>query len=167
MFIFSLPVPAASSGPFLPVLVEPHYGQDLDAGRRHEGLDLFAPLGTPLVAVRDGEVIDAEKGYSGGRGNFVSLYSAAGDRTYNYFHLQKPPLVKKGDMIVAGHMLGRLGCSGSCDGRHLHFEVRVGRNPYGRFLDPKPFLKPLPLAPQALKPTLPPELLPGYPVSSP
>jgi murein DD-endopeptidase MepM/ murein hydrolase activator NlpD len=129
------------SGPreLFPMRAEPGYGDGLDAGRGHEGQDLFAPAGTPLVAVADSIVI--EVGSDGGRGNYVSIYDPASKRTYNYFHMLAAALVRGGQRVRAGTKLGELGCTGSCWGDHLHFEVRDGRDPYGPVLDPVPVLR--------------------------
>jgi murein DD-endopeptidase MepM/ murein hydrolase activator NlpD len=139
---------AAPTGPerVFPLLATPEYGDGLGASRGHEGQDLFAPAGTPEVAVSDAVVLEAAAGYNGGRGNYVSIYDAADDRTYNYFHMIGTPLVAPGQHVTRGQELGQLGCSGSCWGDHLHFELRAGRNPYGPVLDPAPFLHSLPPA---------------------
>jgi murein DD-endopeptidase MepM/ murein hydrolase activator NlpD len=126
-----------------PLRAEPEYGDGLGAGRGHEGVDMFAPAGTAEVAVADGVVLEAAGGYNGGRGNYVSIYDPARDRTYNYFHMLAAPLVAPGQRVRAGRKLGELGCSGSCWGEHLHFELRSGRDPYGPALDPLPFLESL------------------------
>jgi murein DD-endopeptidase MepM/ murein hydrolase activator NlpD len=108
-------------------------------GHVHEGQDVFAPAGSPLVAVRDAVVI--EKGSGDGRGHHIALYSAAEDETYVYLHLQRPSRVDPGDAVAAGEPVGRVGCSGSCSGDHLHFEVRRGRGLTGRSTDPLPLLR--------------------------
>ena len=123
----------------MPLRARPQYGDGLGAGRGHEGQDLFAPTGTSLVAVRDALVL--ETGSDGGRGNYVSIYSAATGRTYNYFHMLDRAEVGAGQRVRAGQHLGRLGCSGSCWGPHLHFELRKGRSPYGPVIDPLPLLE--------------------------
>ena len=99
----------------------PQYGDGLDAGRGHEGQDMFAAAGTPLVAVANSVVI--ESGSDGGRGNYISIYDPAAKRTYNYFHMLGPALARRGERVRAGEELGELGCTGSCWGNHLHFEV--------------------------------------------
>ena len=125
-------------GPYLPLTAPLDIGDGLDAGRGHEGVDLFGPIGTELVAVSDGEVI--ETGSDGGRGNYVSIYSPSLGDTYNYFHMNEPALVATGEKVRAGQVVGHLGCTGSCYGAHLHFEVRDGRDPYAPVLDPLPML---------------------------
>ncbi len=114
------------------------------AADAHEGQDVFAPSGTPLVAVADGEIV--EVGTDGGRGNYVSVYDPAEKRTYNYFHMVEPASVKQGETVRAGDELGGVGCTGSCWGDHLHFEVHEGRDPYGPAVDPRPLLEKLPAA---------------------
>jgi murein DD-endopeptidase MepM/ murein hydrolase activator NlpD len=122
-----------------PMRARPGYGDGLGAGRGHEGQDMFAPAGTPLVAVANATVIEA--GSNGGAGNYVSIYDPAAKRTYNYLHMIAPALVDGGERVRAGQKLGELGCTGSCWGNHLHFEVRVGRGTWGAVLDPMPTLR--------------------------
>ena len=133
-------------GPYLPLAATPEIGDGLGAGRGHEGVDLFAPTGTELLSVSGGIVV--ETGFDGGRGNFVSIYSRSLGHTYNYFHMLSPTLVATGEKVRAGQVVGRVGCSGSCYGAHLHFEVRDGRDPYAAALDPLPFLDTLAPAPR-------------------
>jgi murein DD-endopeptidase MepM/ murein hydrolase activator NlpD len=82
-----------------------------------------------------------ETGSDGGAGNYVSIYDPAAKRTYNYLHMLAPALVDGGERVRAGQKLGELGCTGSCWGNHLHFEVRVGRGTWGAVLDPMPTLR--------------------------
>ena len=112
-----------------PILAWPEYGDGLGAGRGHEGQDMFAAAGTPELAVADAVVIEA--GYDGGSGNDASIYDPAADRTYNYFHMLEPAMVSVGEHVPAGQQLGKLGCTGSCWGDHLHFEERAGRGHLG------------------------------------
>jgi murein DD-endopeptidase MepM/ murein hydrolase activator NlpD len=109
------------------------------SGHVHSGQDVFAPAGTPLVAVDDGIV--AEAGSDGGRGNYVALFDPARRRTYVYFHMLEPAAVRQGERVSAGQRLGAVGCTGSCWGDHLHFEVRLGRGAYGEAIDPLPLLR--------------------------
>ena len=107
-------------------------------GRRHEGQDVFAEPGTPLVAVRDGRVV--EKGDDGGRGNYMAIWSAAAGVTFVYLHMRSPTRLEVGDGIGAGERVGAVGCTGSCFGDHLHLEMRRGRGTTGEPLDPMPLL---------------------------
>jgi murein DD-endopeptidase MepM/ murein hydrolase activator NlpD len=137
-------VEEAADGPFHPVLlpgvdygsVEAAFGNA--RGRPHEGQDIFAPAGTPVVAPAEGTVIDG--GYDGGRGNWLSIYDPERKLTYSYFHLVDAAEVATGDKVKAGERVGQVGCTGSCYGDHLHFEVRDGEDPYATAIDPMPYL---------------------------
>lgn len=108
-------------------------------GREHEGQDMFAPAGAPLRAFQDGVVV--ETGDDGGRGNYVAIFSPRANQTYVYLHMRDPARHRPGRRVAAGARLGRVGCTGSCWGDHLHFEVRRGRGTQGRPLDPLPLLR--------------------------
>jgi murein DD-endopeptidase MepM/ murein hydrolase activator NlpD len=116
---------------------EARYGADR-GGRMHEGQDLFAPAGTPLVAVRDVKVLEAGNG--GGRGNYVALYSVAANETYVYMHMLEPAAVHPGERVRGGQRVGKVGCTGSCWGDHLHFELRAGRGSQAPVRNPLPLL---------------------------
>jgi murein DD-endopeptidase MepM/ murein hydrolase activator NlpD len=121
-------------------------------GHIHEGQDVFGKVGTPEVAVHDGVIVDRGKDggrYSGGRGNYVVIYSPADNHSFVYMHLLRPSRVQLGDHLHAGELLGGLGCSGSCDGPHLHFEVRIGKatlRSHTKPVDPLPYLRQWPQA---------------------
>jgi murein DD-endopeptidase MepM/ murein hydrolase activator NlpD len=150
-----------SKGPYFPVVLDApaDYGEGAAkfhasrGGRKHEGLDVFAKPGTPLVAVRTGIVVDGGGGksfYAGGGGNSLVIYSPLDQRSYVYLHMLRPPTVPAGETVEAGQVVGAVGCTGSCDGPHLHFEVRNGRVAYGaktKAIDPLPLLKEWPQAP--------------------
>jgi murein DD-endopeptidase MepM/ murein hydrolase activator NlpD len=108
-------------------------------GHVHEGQDVFARAGTPLVALRDGRVV--ETGDDGGRGNYVAIWSRAERRTFVYLHMLHPSRVQVGQRVRAGQRVGAVGCTGSCWGDHLHLELRRGRGTTGRPLDPLPLLR--------------------------
>jgi murein DD-endopeptidase MepM/ murein hydrolase activator NlpD len=131
--------PPPDRGPFRPLRAALDVGDGLGAGRGHEGVDLFAAAGTPLVAVDDGFVL--ETGADGGRGNWIAIFDPRRNQTYNYFHMLGPASVSAGQRVRAGAPVGELGCTGSCYGDHLHFEVRAGRGTYGTVLDPLPLLE--------------------------
>lgn len=133
----------AAQGPFHPVAGSVSYGDAQAAfgdarGRPHEGQDIFAPAGTPVLAPVDGVVVEA--GSDGGRGNWLSIYDAKRKQSYSYFHLLGAPPVGAGEKVSAGQKIGQVGCTGSCFGDHLHFEVRAGRGPYGAASDPMALL---------------------------
>lgn len=111
-------------------------------GHVHQGQDVFAAAGTPLLAVRAGVVL--ETGSGDGRGHYVTLFSRERGETYVYLHLQAPASVEPGEKVTAGQRIGRLGCTGSCSGDHLHFEVREGRGSDAPSRDPLGLLRRLP-----------------------
>jgi murein DD-endopeptidase MepM/ murein hydrolase activator NlpD len=131
-------------GPFHPVDGAVDYGSaeagfGNERGRPHEGQDVFAPTGTPVVSPSATEVL--ETGADGGRGNWAAIYDPARDQTYNYFHMASPAEVEAGEKLAAGEPVGQVGCTGSCYGEHLHFEIREGKDPYGPAVDPLPELQ--------------------------
>lgn len=104
-------------------------------GRLHEGVDISADSGVPVVAVADGKVVEA--GTKGGYGRYVAVRHAAGLTTF-YAHLGGiRDGVKPGLELKAGEPLGRIGSTGVSTGPHLHFEIR---DPQDRPLDPSMFL---------------------------
>ena len=125
-------------GPFNWGQGEATYGS-ARSGHVHEGQDVFARTGAPLVAVTDGVVV--ETGDDGGRGNYVAIHDPEEHRTYLYLHMAGPSLVAQGRRVSAGRRIGAVGCTGSCFGDHLHFEIRRGRGTTGPSLDPLPGLE--------------------------
>ncbi len=110
-----------------------------ERGRPHEGQDMFAPEGTPVVSPTATEVL--ETGSDGGRGNWAALWDGAAGHTYVYMHMSAPADVGPGEELDPGDRVGLLGCTGSCDGAHLHFEIRQGKGPYATAIDPLPELR--------------------------
>lgn len=97
-------------------------------GRMHEGLDVGGGTGTPVVAARPGTVTHA--GRMGGYGNLI-LINHGGGLSTAYAHLSGYS-VSPGQSVGGGQRIGGMGCSGSCTGTHVHFEVRLNgaaRNP--------------------------------------
>ncbi|MCW2973492.1 MAG: hypothetical protein JWN72_1765 [Thermoleophilia bacterium] len=103
-------------------------------GRMHTGVDFEAGIGTPVFAAGDGRV--SFVGEMSGYGNLVIIDHPNGLQTY-YAHFSAfTPGVVVGDAIARGTQVGLSGCTGSCTGPHLHFEVRVG----GNATNPMPYL---------------------------
>lgn len=104
-------------------------------GRLHEGVDISADNGVPVIAAADGVVVEA--GTKGGYGRYVAVRHAERLTTF-YAHLGAiDPAVKPGLAVAAGTRLGRIGSSGTSTGPHLHFEIRDAQR---RPLDPSMFL---------------------------
>jgi murein DD-endopeptidase MepM/ murein hydrolase activator NlpD len=86
----------------------------------HEGVDMHAVEGEPVLAAEIGVVIEAR--HIGGYGNVVYVVHPDGLET-RYAHLQKIEVIK-GQLVVGGDQIGQAGSTGMSLGPHLHFEVR-------------------------------------------
>lgn len=130
----TLPVPVQSVAPRQ---VADTFGAPRGADRRHEGVDIFAPRGTPVTSTTRGVVVAINDRGLGGRQ--VWVLGPAGERHY-YAHLDDwAPGLAEGDVVEAGAALGTVGNSGNARGTppHLHYGV------YGRdgALDPLPRMR--------------------------
>ncbi len=96
----------------------------------HAGIDIANSEGTPIVAAEAGTVIG---GCGGGYGNCVLVDH--GDGMVTLYAHQSSILVGSGS-VSRGQLIGYMGCTGSCTGPHLHFEVRINGTPY----DPMAYL---------------------------
>lgn len=88
-------------------------------GRLHRGIDIAAPVGTPVVAAAPGEVISA--GWHGGYGNLIKLEHLDGSVTL-YAHNNRN-LVSHGQQVAQGEQIAEMGTTGRSTGSHLHFEI--------------------------------------------
>jgi murein DD-endopeptidase MepM/ murein hydrolase activator NlpD len=100
-------------------------------GRMHEGIDISAPTGTAVRAAASGSIVFA--GWMGGYGQLVVIDHGNGLATA-YAHLSS--IWIGGGSVSQGQGVGAVGCTGSCTGPHLHFEVRVN----GSAVDPMGYL---------------------------
>ncbi|MGH8012123.1 MAG: peptidoglycan DD-metalloendopeptidase family protein [Candidatus Binataceae bacterium] len=89
-------------------------------GAMHDGIDIDAPAGTPVMAADDGVVIYA--GWMRGYGNVVIIHHS-GNYVTVYAH-NRVNLVRAGDQVGRGQEIARLGRTGRASGPNLHFEVR-------------------------------------------
>jgi murein DD-endopeptidase MepM/ murein hydrolase activator NlpD len=110
-------------------------------GHSHQGQDMFARCGTPLVAARAGKVIF--KGYHRLAGYYLVISGSATDQDYVYAHLRAPSFVNEGDRVLTGQPIGEVGDSGNAQGCHLHFELWSAPGWYrgGQPFDPLPQLR--------------------------
>lgn len=112
------------AGPIFPIRGRHDRGRyetnDFGGGRGHQGQDMFAACGTPLVAALGGVV--KRSGSEGAGGNYAVISSRDG-RDWVYMHLAELPLVKTGEKVATGERIGAVGDSGNADGCHLHFEL--------------------------------------------
>jgi murein DD-endopeptidase MepM/ murein hydrolase activator NlpD len=95
-------------------------------GRLHAGVDIAGPVGTPIVAAKDGIVVTAGIRLSG-YGQMVDIQHPDNTLT-RYAHASKI-FVRAGQRVSQGEAIMARGCSGHCSGPHLHFEVRIGGTP--------------------------------------
>lgn len=102
------------------------------SGKMHEGLDIAAPLGTPILAAASGTVKSA--GVMGNYGRALIIDHGNGMSTL-YAHCDRL-LVSRGQRIVAGQKIALVGSTGRSTGPHLHFEVIIN----GRRKDPLDYL---------------------------
>jgi len=99
----------------------------------HNGVDMAAAKGTPIVAAYDGIVVDA--GYNGSMGNYVIMDHGTGLYTI-YMHASKL-YVSADDVVAGGETIAAVGSTGRSTGPHLHFSVRLN----GLYVSPWDYLK--------------------------
>lgn len=115
-------------------------------GKVHRGLDfgwngaVTGSKNQPIIAAEAGTVLSAVDGYGNTPnsriyGNYVIVNHGGGFYTV-YGHLEKGLNVKRGDKVVKGQALGRMGNSGYSFGNHLHFEIRKGANDRAHVVNP-------------------------------
>ena len=149
-------IPAPSTGERwgLPVAAGPVSGFRTVARPSHDGVDLGAKRGTPILAASAGTVIRVVCNVSAGScdvdgspqlkgcGWYVEVQHA-GNIVTRYCHMVRRPVVTVGQNVALGQLLGHVGTSGSSSGPHLHFEVHVSAAPavHDNAVDPLAFLR--------------------------
>lgn len=98
----------------------------------HPGIDLAAPVGTPVHATAEARVVRAA--FAPGYGNLVVLDHGGGIET-RYGHLSGIA-VKVGQLVHRGQVIGRVGSTGRSTGSHLHYEIRLS----SQAINPLPFM---------------------------
>ena len=114
------------------------YHAPRNGGRIHEGFDITAACGAPLVAVRNGKVL--RRGFDPVLyGNYLLIHGEGERRSYFYAHLVRPASVHPGARVIEGQRVGSVGETGNAAGTgcHLHFEIHVG----GVAVDPEAELR--------------------------
>ncbi len=111
------------------------------SGHAHQGQDVFAACGTPLVAARGGTV--KFSGFHSAAGYYVVIDGKGTGVDNAYMHLRERADVQVGDRVYTGQELGAVGDTGDAVGCHLHFEEWTTPGWYdgGRPVDPLPDLK--------------------------
>lgn len=112
-----------------------YFMRPINGGRKsqgihgYNGIDIAAPVGTPIVASADGTVIIARtSGYNGGYGLYVAIKHPNGTQTV-YGHMSKVN-VSVGQKVSQGQVIGSVGNTGRSTGPHIHFEIRGAKNPF-------------------------------------
>ncbi len=102
--------------------------------KHHNGTDIWSPHEPCIIeAPYDGKVLEAKKSTAagGGFGNYVILLHKIDGKFYTtlYAHMKDGSIkVKKGQKVEAGQMLGKMGTTGMSTGKHLHWELRLGKS---------------------------------------
>ncbi len=104
----------------------------LGVERFHNGLDMAAPGGSPILAAYDGKVVAAD--YSGSMGNYLMVDH--GDGLYTIYMHASALYASKGDFVVKGQNIAAVGSTGRSTGNHLHFSVRLN----GSYVSPWNYL---------------------------
>ncbi|MDR2339698.1 MAG: M23 family metallopeptidase [Deltaproteobacteria bacterium] len=128
---YANPVPNGKVSSLFGYRSSPFRGGGLDF---HQGLDLSAPIGSPVYAPADGVVLSSDWSKSG-YGRMVTLDHGFGLST-RYAHLSES-LVEVGDEVKRGDMIAKVGSTGRSTGPHLHYETLMG----GVAVDPWGFIK--------------------------
>ncbi|WP_424949572.1 M23 family metallopeptidase [Deinococcus sp.] len=131
------PVASALPPPLPGVRFADTWGAARSEGRRHQGVDIFAPRGTPIRSTTRGRVGRIGEDRLGGR--TVTITGPGGYHHY-YAHLERYPALKVGDWALAGMVVGYVGDSGNAAGTppHLHYGVYT---PAWTAINPYPLLK--------------------------
>lgn len=105
-------------------------------GHIHQGQDVFAPCGTPLIAPHSGVV--ESRGYQASAGNYIVIDGAKVAEDYVLMHLKGASKAAKKQSVTTGQFIGRVGQTGNASGCHLHFEIWPGKGWYsgGSPIDP-------------------------------
>lgn len=114
--VYTFPLKCGSS-----VYISAFWGDE----RGHKGLDIAAPKGTEIYAAADGVV--TYSGYGSSYGYYIIVDHGDGKTQTLYSH-NKTNLVKVGETVSAGQLIGYVGATGNATGNHLHFEVRINGN---------------------------------------
>jgi murein DD-endopeptidase MepM/ murein hydrolase activator NlpD len=127
-----LPYPVPVEG-VLPLRLTDSWGAARSGNRHHQGIDIFAPCGTPIHSATDGVVFTVGTNSLGGQ--IVRILGPGGYWHY-YAHLSRYGDVREGQVVQAGTVLGYVGVTGNAQGTpcHLHYGIYTWgnrpRNPY-------------------------------------
>lgn len=137
-------IPVTTTGVF-PVQGAHTYGDGIGAprnGHTHQGQDILGADGTPIVAPLPGTIVKTD--YQAAAAGYYVVMNAVDGRSFFFAHCQKDSFaVAKGQVVLAGAILCRMGRTGDASASHLHFEIWEGgwrTSAASRFVDPMPQL---------------------------
>jgi murein DD-endopeptidase MepM/ murein hydrolase activator NlpD len=130
-----------------PILGSHEYGMSAGrfgaarSGHTHQGQDVMAACGTPLVAARGGRVQTST--WDDAAGNYLVIDGKGTVNDFMYAHLAESSPLKEGDTVRTGQPIGIVGETGDAQGCHLHFEMWGAPGWYegGSPFDPLPYLE--------------------------
>jgi murein DD-endopeptidase MepM/ murein hydrolase activator NlpD len=135
--------PAPTGSMIFPVAGPHTFGDGFGAarsGHTHQGQDIMAACGTPLVAVSRAKVKFVS--YQGAAGNYVVIRNKKLHQDYMYAHLATRASVIKGTVVQPGQQIGIVGDTGDATACHLHFELWLGKwYRGGHPINPMPYLQ--------------------------
>jgi murein DD-endopeptidase MepM/ murein hydrolase activator NlpD len=137
--------PTAAAGTMIFPVSGPHsmgqgFGAARSGGRHHEGQDIMAACGTPLVAVSRAKVKFVSR--QSLAGNYVVIRNKKLHQDYMYAHLATRASVSKGQVVQPGQQIGIVGQTGDATACHLHFELWIGKwYRGGHPVNPMPYLQ--------------------------
>jgi murein DD-endopeptidase MepM/ murein hydrolase activator NlpD len=123
-----------------PSKLKSSWGDPRSGNRTHEGIDIFARRGTPVVAAAPGQVIRVGRDRLGGN---IVWVAGSGGCLYYYAHLERfAPGLRTGLAVPTGFTLGHVGTTGNARGTppHLHFGIYPAGHAF-RAVDPAPLLQ--------------------------
>jgi murein DD-endopeptidase MepM/ murein hydrolase activator NlpD len=134
---------APTGSMIFPVAGAHTFGDGFGAARKghtHQGQDIMAACGTPLVAVSRAKVKFVS--FQSLAGNYVVIRNKKLHQDYMYAHLATPASVAKGTVVQPGQQIGIVGQTGDATACHLHFELWLGKwYRGGHPVDPMPYLQ--------------------------
>ncbi|WP_291423835.1 M23 family metallopeptidase [Deinococcus sp.] len=130
--LLNAPAPTTLPNPLPGRRLVDTWGGARSGGRHHEGIDIFAPRGTPIHATTRGIVLNVGPNDLGGR---TVMILGPGQQRHYYAHLERYPNLARGQWVSAGDIVGYVGDSGNARGTptHLHYglyTLRGAINPY-------------------------------------
>ena len=137
-YISALDIPEGKDMDYIPSIwptigrISSLFGEIRAGGYIHKGLDIAASLGTKIYSAASGKVIYT--GWQGGYGNTIMICHGSGITTV-YGHLGKI-MIKTGQFLNKGDLIGLVGSTGRSTGPHLHYEIRIN----GIRVDPMEYL---------------------------